>query len=323
MLGRLALLWDITDRPGGHKAHAQPVPYLGGVAIVLGTTLPIVVLAGFDDRQCIAIILAATAVAVLGLIDDLSPSSLHVRLTVETMAAGGVVLSGVEASITGGWLDGPITALWIIVITNSFNLLDNMDGSLGAIATVSAACLAATASLQGKSTLALLLVTLALASLGFLRHNWAPARVFMGDAGSLFIGFVMASSAALLVTGTSAETGIAGLILPTFVAIVDTGVVLVSRKRAGRPLLSGGTDHLSHRLRHLGLSTRLTALTLAAVAAVAGTLGLLSALRWTPVLTLTIATVGVAFVLIGLAQRVHVYSSALRPNHPSKIRERR
>lgn len=322
VLTRLALAWGITDRPGGHKAHSRPVPYLGGVAIVLGTIVPVMLLPDFQERRCVVIVMAGVAVAVVGLIDDLSPLSLRVRLAVETLAAGAVVLSGVEVPFTGGWVDGPATAAWIVVIGNSHNLLDNMDGALGAVAAVSAAVLGLTASLRSEPGLGLLLLSLSLASLGFLRHNWAPAKVFMGDAGSLFIGFVLASSAALLVTGSSAATGIAGLVLFTFVAVVDTGVVLVSRRRAGRPLLSGGTDHLSHRLRRLGLGTRLTAVTLAGAAAMTGVLGLLIVLSRPPAVAVTVVAVAGALTLIGLAQKVRVYPAVV-PDHPSKIRERR
>ncbi|ACZ89222.1 MraY family glycosyltransferase [Streptosporangium roseum] len=323
LLGRLALRWGFTDQPGGHKVHERPIPYLGGMAVMLGTIVPPAVLTGLADERTTAIMIAAMAVALLGLIDDISSLSPLTRLAVEAVAAVGVVVSGVQATVTGSWLDGPITVLWIVVITNSFNLLDNMDGALGTVAAVSAAFLAGMAFVHLQLAIGLLLVALAHASLGFLLHNWAPAKVFMGDAGSLFIGFVIACSAALLVTGHSTGTVIAGLLLPTFVATVDTGVVILSRKRAGRPLLQGGTDHVSHRLLRLGLSTRLTAAILAAVAAVTGTLGLAMALGWISPLIATVAAIGAALILINLPQRVRVYSPVGAPNRPAIIRERR
>ncbi|MFC7649826.1 hypothetical protein ACFQX6_62935 [Streptosporangium lutulentum] len=106
-LRRLALRWDLTDRPGGHKAHSRPTPYLGGVAITVGTVVPTVIALGFTDLQIIAILLAATAVSVLGLIDDIASLSAVARLTVEALAASGVVLSGVQVTITGIWMDAP------------------------------------------------------------------------------------------------------------------------------------------------------------------------------------------------------------------------
>lgn len=323
VLGRLALRWDFVDRPGGYKAHSRPVPYLGGVAVMLGAVVPPAVVLGLVDLRVVAIMIAAVAVGLLGLIDDLSSLSPFTRLAVESVAACGVVLGGVQAPLTGAWPDVPFTILWIVVITNSFNLLDNMDGALGAVAVVSAAFLAGTAFVYGEPAAGLLLLTLAHASLGFLLHNWAPARIFMGDIGSLFIGFVLACSAALLMTGKGTGTMVAGLLLPTFIATVDTGVVFLSRRRAGRPLLHGGNDHLSHRLRRLGLSTRLTAVALAAVAAVTGALGLMMALTWVSPIIATIAAIGTALIFIGLPQKVHVYPSGRSQVRATNIREGR
>ncbi|GLW96943.1 MraY family glycosyltransferase [Microtetraspora sp. NBRC 16547] len=313
-LGRLALRWGITDRPSGYKTHARPVPYLGGIAIMLGTIVPALgLIGGLADQRTTAIMIGATAIALLGLIDDISPLPKATRLVVEAVTATGVVLSGVEASVTNTWLDGPITIIWIVVITNSFNLLDNMDGALGAVTLVGATPLAGAAFARGEYGTGLLLVTLAASGCGFLPHNWAPAKVFMGDAGSLFIGFTTACCAALLITGEGTGTVIAGLLLPTFVATVDTGVVMLSRNRAGRSMFQGGTDHVSHRLRRLGFGARLTALLLAAVAAASGTLGLAMALHWISPIIALVSAVGSALVLITLPQRVSVYSQPQKP----------
>ncbi|MEU9884097.1 MraY family glycosyltransferase [Sphaerisporangium sp. NPDC051011] len=304
-LGRLATRWGLTDRPGGYKAHARPIPYLGGVAIMLGTIAPVIVIVGLNDFTLAMVICAAVAVALLGLIDDIAPLSPLTRLGVESVAAGGVVLSGIQAPVTGGWLDVPLTILWIVLITNSFNLLDNQDGALGAITTAGAAMLAVTAFAAGRPMIGMLLTALCCAGLGFLLHNWAPARVFMGDSGSLFIGFVLACSATAVVTDHGLDQVIGSLLLPTFVATIDTGVVLLSRARAGRPLLLGGTDHLSHRLNALGFGVRLTAVVLAGAAAVSGALNLAMTLNLTSPLVTTVAAVAAAIVLIGILQKAH------------------
>ncbi|MEV4457631.1 MraY family glycosyltransferase [Microbispora sp. NPDC049633] len=309
VLRRLALRWRLFDKPGGHKSHQRPTPYLGGVGIALGTLVPPLALAGPACLPLAGILVGAAAMTLLGLIDDLIPLPPPTRLAVQALAAGVVVVSGVVAPLTGSWLDLPITVLWIVVVTNSFNLLDNMDGALGGITTASAALLAAESFVYGWPALGLVLAALSAASLGFLLHNWAPARIFMGDAGSLFIGFVLASSTALLVTGTGAVTTVAGLLLPTFVATVDTGVVLLSRRRAGRPLLQGGSDHLSHRLDRLGLGKRLTALMLAALAAAAGALHLAMTLGWIPPTAAATVAAAAAIAAIVLPQRVRVYPS--------------
>ncbi|WP_169985780.1 glycosyltransferase family 4 protein [Microbispora sp. H10836] len=319
VLRRLALRWELTDRPGGHKSHRRPTPYLGGIAIMLATVVPTLALAGPAVPRIAGILVGAVAMALLGLIDDVAPLPPPTRLAVQGLAAGVVVTSGVVAPVTGGRLDVVITVLWIVVVTNSFNLLDNMDGVLGGVTAVGAALLSAAAFVSGQPETGLLLAALSPAALGFLLYNWAPARIFMGDAGSLFIGFTLASSAALLVTGTGPGTAVAGLLLPTFVATVDTGIVLLARRRAGRPLLQGGSDHLSHRLHRLGLSKRLTALALTALAAAAGLADLAMTLGLIAPAIAAIGGVAAVFVAVVLPQRVPVYPS-IRPRTSIRVR---
>ncbi|WP_188192426.1 glycosyltransferase family 4 protein [Nonomuraea sp. SYSU D8015] len=319
-LKRLALRWGLTDQPSANKAHARPTPYLGGIAIALGTLVPAVTALGLADQRITAVLLAATVMALVGLIDDIRPMQPFTKLTVGTVAASGVVSSGVHVTLFGGWLDGSLTVLWIVVVANSFNLLDNMDGALGAVATVTAALLAGTAFVSGHESLGLLLTALACTSLGFLPHNWAPAKTFMGDSGSLFIGFILSCSAVFLVSGQDPDTMVAGLLLPTFVATVDTGVVFFSRLRVGRSPLTGGTDHVSHRLRRMGLRVRAVAVVLGLVAAVAGACCLAMALKWISPPVTAMISVGAAILLISLLQGVSVYAPI---NHPiSRNRER-
>ncbi|MBB2911639.1 UDP-GlcNAc:undecaprenyl-phosphate GlcNAc-1-phosphate transferase [Streptosporangium becharense] len=322
-LRRLALRWDLTDRPGGHKAHARPTPYLGGIAITVGTVVPTVAVLGFADPQLTAILLAATAISLLGLIDDIAPLPAVTRLVVEAVVACGVVLSGVHVTVTATWLDGLLTVVWIVVMTNSFNLLDNMDGALGSVTTVSAALLAVTAAVQDRPELAMLLCALACAGLGFLPHNWAPARIFMGDSGSLFIGFTLACSAVVLVVGRDPDTVAAGLLLPTFVATFDTFTVFLTRALAGRSPLRGGTDHVSHRLRSMGMGTRLVATALGAIAALTCALWLVTTLGGVSPVTAVVAAGVVAVVLVSLLRGARVHSPARPPHAPQRIRERR
>ncbi|MFG3442179.1 glycosyltransferase family 4 protein [Nonomuraea sp. NPDC047897] len=320
---RLALRWGLTDRPSEKKAHARPTPYLGGLAIVLGTVAPLLVVLRDADQRIVAILLGGAVITLIGLIDDIRPLPAVTRLSAEAVAATGVVLSGVHVTLFGGWPDLAVTVLWIVVMTNSFNLLDNMDGALGAIATATAGFLSATAFVSGHAGLGLLLAGLTCACLGYLPHNWAPARIFMGDSGSLFIGFVLTCSAALLVTGHGLDIAVAGLLLPTFVAGVDTGVVLLSRIRAGRSPLMGGTDHVSHRLRRTGMPTRAVAALLGAVAAGAGALWLAAVLRLLPPLAVAVVAVTATALLIGRLQGVHVYVPIEHLKAPPRIRERR
>jgi UDP-GlcNAc:undecaprenyl-phosphate/decaprenyl-phosphate GlcNAc-1-phosphate transferase len=275
VLRRIALRRGITDRPDARKAHRRPVPYLGGVAIAAGTLAPAAILVPHRGHAATMIILAGAAVALVGLVDDCR--SLHpvTRLLAEALAATAVVVFAGHVHILGSRLDTVLAVGWIVLLTNSFNLLDNMDGAAATIAFVSASFLAAAAYLAGETGIALLLLALTAGCLGFLIHNWAPARMFMGDAGSLFIGFVISASAVWINVPCRPSARMAELLLLTFVATVDTCLVLISRRRAGRSFLAAGTDHASHRLRRLGLSTQRVNLALCGATALSCSCGLL------------------------------------------------
>lgn len=313
---RLAVHLALTDRPDMRKSHKRPTPYLGGVVIVAGVLLPTVVAVGGGGPRLRILLVAAAAVALLGLADDLRPLPPYPRLAVEGLAAAAVVGAGGRVTVFGGPLDYVLPVLWVVVITNSFNLLDNMDGAAAGVACVTGAALSVPAAMVGERGVALLLVALSCGCAGFLPHNWTPARIFMGDAGSLFIGFVISASALLVFARPGRDASVAGPLLVTFVATVDTCVVLVSRYRAGRPLMLGGTDHVAHRLRRLGLSTWQVALALSGTAAVT-CLAVIPVVRgWVPApVPLAIGT-GLGAVLVWLLQKVPVYAPAeecLRP----------
>jgi UDP-GlcNAc:undecaprenyl-phosphate GlcNAc-1-phosphate transferase len=318
VLRRVALRHRLVDRPGRGKAHADPTPYLGGVAIVVGILAAVGIAAPPHDPRVLALILAGTVIAALGLVDDIRPLGVSVRLAVEGLAAALVVASGARVDIAAGiqgvgtWPGIVVTVLWIVLMTNSFNLLDNSDGAASAIAMVTGAALAIVAFETGWRSIGILQLALSAGCAGFLVHNWAPARIFMGDAGSLFLGFVISISALLvlgspgLVQGTPWIARLCGLLLLTFVAVVDTCTVVISRHRAGLPLVRGGTDHSAHRLRALGLGTSQTALLLSAGAGLSCAFGLLVTFGMVPAAGSLAITLAVGAVLVVLAQRVRV-----------------
>lgn len=276
---RVALRLGLTDRPAPHKAHRAATPYLGGVALVLGCLLPAAVLVRAWSPRFVVVVVAGVLVAGLGLVDDVVSLSVRIRLAVEVLAATAVALTTRPLTVSGvPWLDTAITVAWIVVITNSFNLLDNMDGAAASIGTATAGVLGIVAA---PGPLAVLLMALAGGCFGFLAHNRPPARIFMGDAGSLFIGFVLAS-AVLLGLPPGRTNAYAVLLLATFVATVDTAVVLIDRRRRGRRWYHGGTDHVSHRLHGLGLSAGRVAAILFAGAAASTALGTLVAAQAIP-----------------------------------------
>lgn len=317
---RIAVRFALTDHPGVRKSHERPTPYLGGVVIVIGVLLPSVLVMSGGDGRLRTLILAAAAVALLGLIDDLRPLNPPTRLIVEGLAATAVVVVDGRVHLFGNLLDYLLPVLWIVVITNSFNLLDNMDGAAAGVASVTGAALSISAFMVGQRSIGLLLLALACGCAGFLPHNWTPARIFMGDAGSLFIGFVISASALFVCTGSGFEATVTGPLMVTFVATVDTCVVLVSRHRAGRPLMLGGTDHVSHRLRRLGLSTWQVASVLSATAALT-CLAVIPVVRgWVPAVIPLACVAGAGTLLVWLLQKVPVYTPHDEKSpHPTRI----
>lgn len=313
ILCRFALRRGFVDRPDPRKAHARPTPYLGGVAIATATLAPTAALAAAGvtiprvDLRIATVMAAAALVAMVGLFDDIWPCHPAFRLSVETVAAVAVVSAGIRIGLLGGWPDQVATVVWIVVLTNAFNLLDNMDGALASVAAAGAGGLAAAAHVVGAPGLALPFAALAAGCLGFLMHNWSPARMFMGDCGSLFIGFLIATGSAAVESPGGTGARLAVPLLVTFVAVVDTCLVVVARPRAGRSILTAGTDHVSHRLRRLGLTTRRVAATMAAVSAAAGLCGVGVAAGRLPGTVMCVVVVGFAVAALVPLWRVPVY----------------
>jgi UDP-GlcNAc:undecaprenyl-phosphate GlcNAc-1-phosphate transferase len=273
---RVALQKGITDKPAPGKAHASPTPYLGGIAIALGALACSLVLPGWKSDA--AVILAAAAlVSAAGLCDDIRTVKPGMRVLIEAAAAIAAALAGARVEIFGGPLDYVITVVWIVVITNSFNLLDNMDAAAGSIATVIAAAVAVTALLEGQRLVGGMAVVLASACLAFLIYNWHPARIFMGDAGSLFLGFSLAVISLKLRMPVPHGASIVAVVLLVGPAVFDTTLVVISRVAHGRPIYVGGTDHTSHRLLLLGIPKVGVTAVLAGATAASCTLGVLVA----------------------------------------------
>ncbi|TDC20748.1 undecaprenyl/decaprenyl-phosphate alpha-N-acetylglucosaminyl 1-phosphate transferase, partial [Streptomyces sp. 8K308] len=157
--------------------------------------------------------------------------------------------------LTGwGGIDAALAVAWIVFTTNAVNLLDNTDGAAASLCAISGGFLCGTALSGGEEGLGMVSSALAGACLGFLGHNWHPARIFLGDAGSLFIGFTLSSAAVVLHAGADSPTGLLGVWLATLIATADTALVMLSRRMARRPLMQGSTDHAAHRLRRVGLT---------------------------------------------------------------------
>jgi len=250
------------DHPGDHKSHEEAIPYLGGAAILVaflvtagvgGLLLPVT-----SGRRELVIVLGAAAVlAGVGLLDDLRGLGLRIRLLVEMAAASAILLAGAGVEVTGEpWLDALLTILWVVGITNAFNLLDNMDGLSAGVAAIAASWFFVLAASNGQFLVATLAAGIAGVSMGFLRHNLHPARIYMGDAGALFLGFLLAYLGIKLEFEGSPRVIFLAPILVLGVAIFDTSLVIITRLLHRRHPLRGGRDHVSHRLVFIGLPVR-------------------------------------------------------------------
>ncbi len=255
--GRLARRWAMLDHPASHKAHAQATPYLGGVAVAAGLIL-VGSFAADASGQLLTILLCAVAISAMGLVDDWRTVRPSVKLIVESAAGAALWGAGIRAGLFGvPALDFVLTLTWVIVVTNAVNILDNMDGVASGVVVLSATGLFAIAAKQGDYLVASMALAVAGACMGFLPHNYPPARIFLGDAGSLLLGFLLASLGLKLdLLGANGLIRSSVAVLIVAVPLFDMLLVVISRTRAGRPVYVGGTDHSAHRLSSLGWSDR-------------------------------------------------------------------
>ncbi len=260
LLRRLALRLGIVDMPAARKQHADPVPLLGGVAIYGAVVVSLMLSPErLELVQLGSILVGATWVSLWGLWDDRRPLHPAIKLASQVAAAAVLIASGVQVLLDLPlWLNLAVTLMWIVGITNAFNLLDNMDGLAGGVGAVAAACFTLMAVANDQYLVGAMAVALLGACLGFLIHNFNPARIFMGDSGSLFLGFLLAALGIKLrfPDNVSMVTWMVP-VLVLGVAVFDTTLVVISRLRRGlNPFTTPGRDHVSHRLVALGWTRR-------------------------------------------------------------------
>jgi UDP-GlcNAc:undecaprenyl-phosphate GlcNAc-1-phosphate transferase len=314
---RLAWRLGAVARPRSDRWHQRSTALLGGIALYAASvaasalTLPHVARSAPEGPvSWLGLWAGATLVFILGLVDDRRGLGPSVKLPVQAIAGMLLVVSGVHVPcVASPWLAATLTLLWVVGITNAVNLLDNMDGVVAGVVAIAALALAVLD--QGQGEVAVLALCLAGACCGFLRYNFHPARIFMGDCGSLYLGFCI--SALSLMAGMRHEGNVtASLVVPAAVLVLpifDTTLVIVSRRRHGRPVMQGGRDHTSHRLAALGLPERSVALLLYAGGAIQGAVAL-AALRLPPLAMVFVGLIGLAIlarlgVLLG---KVAVYA---------------
>jgi UDP-GlcNAc:undecaprenyl-phosphate GlcNAc-1-phosphate transferase len=292
--------------------HSRPTPMLGGIAFTIAALVAVAVFVPLR-REYFVVIAGSAGLFLTGLIDDFLHIKPYQKLLCQLLAAVLVVGFGLILPWTPyATVNVFITLFWLVGITNAVNMLDNMDGLAAGVAAIAAVFLALNFLDNGQPSAALMLIALAGALAGFLVYNRYPASIFMGDCGSLFIGFFLASMAlATRGGGGRSRSVVAVLAVPVLVLVVpifDTTFVTVMRKLAGRAASQGGRDHTSHRLVALGLSERRAVWMLYSFAAAAGIIAIL--VRKAP-LTLSVGAIALFTLVLTLTglrlARVRVY----------------
>ena len=266
----LAIRRRILDQPDDRKIHSFPVPLLGGIPVFIGVILASSVGIIWSElaltRTIAGLIISSSIIVGLGIVDDRKGMSPVVKLSGQIMAAGIMVFCGCKvALIPNDAFSILISLFWIVGLTNALNLLDNMDGITGGISLIASCVFFVISVLHHDITPAIISLALAGASLGYLRYNFPPASIFLGDAGSMLIGFLLATLGLMVSNGQSSSIGLAIPLLIMAYPIFDTTLVTVTRIADGRKISMGGKDHSTHRIRTLIDSDRQTTFTVYAM----------------------------------------------------------
>lgn len=299
----LAARSGFVDAPSPRKLHSEPIPMLGGAAMYVAVVVALLALGERAEvTELAGIVVGATVAAAVGLLDDRLSLSAPLKLFGQVGAGLLLLASGVSIRLfDSAPVDGALTIVWVVLIANAFNFMDNMDGVAGGVGAIGAGWFLVLAVDNEQLLVAPLAAAVLGACIGFLVYNFSPARIIMGDAGSLFLGFVLAALAIKL-RFPGRPTSISWAI-PVFVCaplLFDLALVFVSRIRRGvNPFTTAGKDHLSHRLTARGLSTRAAALSIYLLAGASGALALLVSRATTGIGVLTIVA-SVAAALWGL-----------------------
>src|SRR5580704_18089525 len=310
----LALRVGMVDLPGPRKVHLSPIPLLGGLAMYGAVVLAVLfTFSGPARAQIVGILTGATVVAAVGILDDRGLLHHQVKLFLGMpLAACILLLTGIHAQVfeviltghIGYILDALLTVFFVVGITASFSILDHMDGLCAGVAAVASIFFAILAYLNGQTLVTTRAAAVLGAATGFLRWNFKPAKIFMGDGGAMFLGFLMATLALKL--RLEHAVPLAGWLVPVLilgVAIFDTTLVTISRARRGLlPFATPGKDHAAHRLSNLGLGHRGSVLSLYLLGAFSGATALL--VSYLPsqgaaivgVITLALIFAGVAYL---------------------------
>ena len=321
----LARKTGAMDAPNARKVHKTPIPRIGGLAIYLGFMAAIIFVAikyGLDDemiKETVGLTLSGSLIVALGLVDDYKNLPAKIKLLGQIGAAAVLVLlfdvridfvtDPFGDYIYLEWFALPATMFWLVGLTNTVNLIDGLDGLAAGVASIASFTILLIALEQNFILVAVMTAALAGAALGFLKYNFNPAEIFMGDSGSMFLGFMLAG---ISVTGAVKSVATIALIVPIFalgLPILDTTFAIVRRLRGGVPIFKPDKGHLHHRLLSVGFTQRQAVLLMYVISALFG----LSAIALTAVSSqiavLILAVVVVAIIYgvkkLGIARPVN------------------
>jgi UDP-GlcNAc:undecaprenyl-phosphate/decaprenyl-phosphate GlcNAc-1-phosphate transferase len=263
MIRKAALQLGIVDKPDGRlKKHEDAIPYLGGIAVFIAFLFTVGVFTDFG-QETLGLLLSGSIALMVGLIDDFGAMTPLQKLLGQTLAAVVLIKSGIyiKLEFLPIWVAIPVTVLWILAVTNAMNIIDILDGLASGVSVIAALSIAIANFMAGRAAVAFLSLVLAGSVLGFLRHNFYPAKIYLGDAGSLFIGFMLA---ALSMNAGYTRANLLAVVSPVLILgipLFDLTLVMWIRWRNGIPVMKGSPDHFALRLRRLKLSVRETAVT--------------------------------------------------------------
>ena len=276
-VAKMAVKIGAVDKPNERKVHTKVMPRLGGLAIYISYILVVIITQPLT-MQTIGLLVGSTVLVILGILDDTKDLPAKLKLLVQIFAAAIVIACGVriefmtnlfgENSIYLDALSLPITLIWIVGITNAVNLIDGLDGLAAGVAIIAAVAMAIVGWTYEQYLMASMAMILAGATLGFLKYNFHPAKIFMGDTGSLFLGFNLAVLATM---GVAKSVTFISLIMPILflgVPIFDTFFAILRRKMNNKPIFKADKGHLHHRLLHMGISHRNTVLIIYAISTI-------------------------------------------------------
>lgn len=275
IVGRAAFAWGAVDLPGPRKVHQKAMPRLGGLALYLSflVGLSLVMYSNYLSQTAFGLLVGTTLIILVGVIDDIFGLSPWLKLLGQLIAAVSVLPFGIAINfltnplngqlVALGWLGVPVTLLWIVAVTNAINLIDGLDGLAGGVSCIAALTVAAVGWTQwkifgaaGQQEIIWLALLLAAILLAFLRYNFYPARIFLGDSGAMFLGYLLATISVLGLTKSVTAVSVFVPLVILGVPLTDTVFAILRRYHQHRPIFQADREHLHHLLLTMGLSHR-------------------------------------------------------------------